>query len=474
MRSYWKAGVTVWLGLFSATAALAQSQNWTITIGADQKIVDASTTLQKDKVNIVTQNQPVTVNCPSGVDCTQVRLRLVANNASTKLDPTSQSAASSAFLVPAGVSKDTNLVVAFPAGTDIGTFPLGPNNGSVQPPVGQTGNQVPPPTLAQLLALQCPSNQKAGYAEPTREERRTKRKEAKKNKEGRGWTSWWENPQAEGGIVVTPLGDVLASGLDTLFDENDVLVVTVVADKRLLPLLTVDRTSAFRDVTAVQILGAGQPVPDLVARQGAPVADCGTREFRLENFAPGQGKVQISALQGTTPTPIGNFEFNVNALYSGMLTLGAARTKVVDPTSFSLASVGGQTVIAAEEDGDDDLVYTLFYTPFLWGKRDIQKSVPFWQHLNLSIGLAPEAVTDNAFAGITADLPAGIAVTWGWHFRQVETLTQGLAVGSPFTGTADQIPTTKDWDDGKFWAVSIDLRAMVQVLRAAMGTGGGS
>jgi hypothetical protein len=470
MRSYWKAGLAAWLGIFSATAALAQ--NWTITIGADQKI--ASTTLQTSKVNIVTQDQAVTVTCPGGgVDCSNVDLHLV-NNA-LDLTASSSSATSATFTIPkSGVSNGTKLAVTFPKrpnGTEIGSFPLGTDG---VPSLGS--NQQPPstaPTLAQLLALECPGNYTAGYHEPTREERKQKREEAKQN--GTKTSSWWANPQAAGGIVVTPLGDVLSSGLDTLFDENDVLVVTVVADKRLLPLLTVDRTSAFRDVTAVQILGAGQTAPDL-ARQSAPVADCGTREFRLENFAPGQGKVQISALQGTTPTPIGNFDFNVNALYTGMLTLGAARTEVVDPGGFKLASVAGQMVIAADEDGDgdDDLVYSLFYTPFLWGKRDVQKSVPFWQHLNLSIGVAPEDITQNAFAGITADLPAGIAVTWGWHFRQIETLTQDLTVGSPFTGTADQIPTTKDWDDGKFWAVSIDLRAMVQVLRAALGTGGGS
>lgn len=453
MRSSWKAGVVLWLGIGGATGALAQS--WTITIGADQKI--ASTTLQTGKVNIVTDSQAtVTATCPSGVDCTQVALRLTLNNvAISSLTPTSQSAASSAFAIPkSGVSNGTNLVVTF-AGTQIGTFPLGPDAGAAP---GTAGNQAPSssaPTLAELLALQCPGTYTAGYVEPP--------------------AKWWKtssSQSAEGEIVVTPLGVVLASGLDTLFDENDVLVVTVVADKRLLPLLTVERTSAFRDVTSVQILGAGQTAPDL-ERQAGLVADCGTREFRLEDFAPGQGTVQLSALQGTTPTPTGTFDFNVNPLYTGAMTLGAARTEVVDP-GFKLASVDGQTVIAVGDEGDDDLIYSLFYTPFVWGQWDIQKSVPWYQHLNPTIGLAPEDVADNAFVGVTADLPAGIALTWGWHFRRIEALTQGVTVGSPFTGTADQIPTAEEWENDQFWAVSIDLRAMVQVLRAALGTGGGS
>ncbi len=442
MRACWKAGSAIALVLCSATAV--QAQSWTITIGADKKI--ASTTLQQGKVNLVTQDQAtVTVQC-QGVDCSQAGLGLVLSGALTNLGPTAQSATSAAFVVPkSGVSNGTSLAVSF-AGANIGSFQVGPDSG---PGAGGTttgGTTTPPssdPTLAQLLALTCPGNYEAGYDE-------------KKN---------------EGEIVVTPLGVVLVSGLDTKFDENDTLKVRVVADKRL-PAMKAERTSAFRNVTSVQILGAGETVPTLT-RQGGLVPDCEVREFTLENFAPGQGKVQISVLQQTQLTPTGSFDFNVNPLYTGMLTLGAARTDLVNP-GFKLATVGSQTVIAAGEEGDQDLVYTLFYTPFVWGKRDMQKSVPWFKRLNPTIGVAPEDITENAFAGITVDLPAGIALTYGRHFRQVQVLTQGLTVGSPFSGTADTIPTAKEWDDKSFWAISIDLRAMAQVLRAALGTGGGS
>lgn len=444
MRAYWKAGVAVWLGLFGAQEM--QAQSWTITIGADKKV--ASTTLQQGRVNIVTQDQAtVNVQC-QGVDCTRAGLGLLIGGALTNLNPTAQSAASSTFVVPkSGVTNGSSLAVTF-EGANIGSFLVGPDGGSGAggTPTGgssTTTSSSNTPTLAQLLALPCPGTYEAGYDE-------------KKN---------------EGEIVVTPLGVILASGLDTLFDENDTLIVRVVADNRLLPLLKADRTSAFRNVTSVQILGSGETVPTLT-RQAGLVADCDERRFVLENFAPGQGKVQISALQGSQLTPTGSFDFNVNPLYTGMLTLGAAQTNVVDP-GFKLASVGGQTVIAAGEEGDQDLLYTLFYTPFVWGKRDVQKEVRWYKHLNPTIGIAPEDVTENAFVGITADLPAGFALTFGRHFRQVEVLTQGLTVGSPFSGTADQIPTAKEWEDDNFWAISIDLRAMVQVLSAAFGSGGG-
>ena len=450
MKACWKAGIAVWLGLFGATATLAQS--WVITIGADKQI--AAATLQQGKVNIVTQDQAtVTVLC-QGVDCTKAGLGLVLGGAMTNLNPTTQSAGSSTFVFPkSGVSNGSSLAVTF-EGANVGSFLVGPDSGSRGAGTGAgtggtaTGDSSTSssnePSLAELLALACPGSYAAGYDE-------------KKN---------------EGEIVVTPLGIVLASGLDTRFDENDTLIVRVVADNRLLPLLKAERTSAFRNVTSVQILGGGETVPTL-KRQAELVANCSERRFILENFAPGQGTVQISVLQKTQLTPTGSFDFNVNPLYTGMLTLGAAQTNMVDP-GFKLASVGGQTVIAAGEEGDQDLVYTLFYTPFVWGKRDIQKEVRWYKHLNPTIGIAPEDVTKNAFVGITADLPAGIAVTFGRHFRQVEVLTQGLTVGSPFSGTADQIPTAEEWENDNFWAVSIDLRAMVQVFSAAFGSGGGS
>ncbi len=446
MRASWKAGFTVLLGLLYAAASWAQT--WAINIGPNNAVT--SPTLQQNRMNTVTEDQAtVTVLCQGGVDCSKAGLRLTNNQGATlaNLGPPTQSAAGLAFTFPkSSVSAGANLVVTF-AGNDIDSFQVGSGAGAASGTSGAgsgTSDAAPsssPPTLAQLLALSCAGTFSAGYDE-------------KKN---------------EGEIVVTPLGMVLASGLDTRFDEDDTLIVRVVADNRLLPLLAVARSSSFRDVTSVQILGGGETVPSLT-RQAGLVADCGEQRFVLENFAPGQGKVQISALQNTQLTPIGSFDFNVNPLYSGMLTLGAARTDIVDP-DFKLATVDGQTVIAAGDEGDDDLVYTLFYTPFVWGKRDIQKRVPWYQHLNPSIGIAPDDITDNAFAGITADLPAGVAVTFGWHFRRVEALTQGLTVGSSFSGTADQLPTAEEWDNDRFIGVSIDLRAMVQIIGAALGSG---
>jgi hypothetical protein len=446
MTLMWKsAGIALSMGLLGAAATAAQS--WTITIGPDNT---ATSTLQDGAVNVITQSQAkVNVECQSGVDCSQADLHLELDGTLVAdLGPPTSSAAGRTFTISqSAVSPGTDLVVLL-NGNEIDSYQIAPataggapsGDGAQQPDLPPPA---PPPTLAQLLALPCPRT----YTVPPYDEKGNL-----------------------GEIVVDPLGTVLASNLDTQFDENDNLIVRIVADKRLLPLLTAARTSAFRDATAVQIVGGGQQAP-LLTRQAGLVPDCGEQKLLLSNFAPGEGEVQISALQEAQLTPTGGFDFNVNPLYTGMLTLGAARTDLVD-AGFKIAVVGGQTVIAAGEEGDQDLVYALFYTAFLWGKRDLQKRVPWYKHLNPTIGVAPDDITDNAFIGVNADLPAGISLTFGRHFRQIQVLEQGLAIGTPFAGTADQIPAAQEWKDDNFWAISIDLRIMVQVLRAAAVPGG--
>jgi hypothetical protein len=425
--------------------ASVTAQSWTITIRPNNQTV--SETLQDNAPNLMTQSQAtVSLTCLSGVDCSQAGLRLELNGSTlATLSPTASSAQSRTFTIPqSAVSPGTDLVVLL-NGNRIDSYQIAPAGGS--PAMVAAAQQGPPPasppTLAQLLALRCPGT----YSVPDYDEKGNL-----------------------GEIVVDPLGTVLASNLDTQFDESDSLNVRIVADKRLLSLLTATRASKFRDVTAVQIVGGGETAP-LLTRQAGLLADCGERKFLLSNFAPGQGLVQIAALQGTQLTPTGSFDFNVNPLYTGMLTLGTARTRLVD-NGFKIATVGGQPVIAAGEKGNQDLIYSLFYTAFVWGKRDLQKKLSWYKHLNPSIGVAPDDITNNAFLGITADLPAGVALTFGRHFRRIEVLDQGLTLGSPFAGTADQLPTAQEWKNDNFLAISIDLRIMAQVLRAAAAGGG--
>lgn len=434
-----KAGRTLalWLlGMLVAGTALAQT--WSITVKPGNAV---ESDLATDRVNLMTgATATINVQCDAGVDCSQIGLQLESGGAVlTTLTP-SGSGSSRTFTLGSGsvVSTGTDLVLTS-GGTRIASFRIGtiPSSGGTTPQGGTTegGTTV----LSDLLRTSCPGTFTAGY-------------DAKANR---------------GEIVVTPVGNVLARALDT-FDENDTLIVKVVGDVELLPLLKVERTSAFRDVGTVRIVGAGEQIPQIARQAGG----CGVQQFTLNDFAPGRATVQISALQGTQEVPLGTFDFNVNPLYTGMFTLGAAWTNLVDP-GFKLVSQGGQTVIGVGEEGDQDLLYVLSYTPFVWGKRDLEKKIPWRERFNPMVGIAVDDVQDNAFVGISADLPAGIVLTFGRHFRRITVLSTGLSVGDPFTGTADQLPTAKEWENENFFGLTIDLRAMVQLLRAAAGTGGG-
>src|SRR6185503_14023873 len=169
--------------------------------------------------------------------------------------------------------------------------------------------------------------------------------------------------------------------------------------------------------------------------------------FELSDFAPGRGQVGISVLSDTLEKKsIGAFDLYVDPLYIGIFSSGAFWTKVVDP-EIGLVSNGTGNVVAAKADSDHDLLYGVLFTPFVWGRRDVEKSwswyrqhdlrYPYWQHLNPTIGFPFDHVNDNVFVGVSLDLPRGFLVTYGKHFGEIKTLdpASGLALGSPFTGT---------------------------------------
>jgi hypothetical protein len=465
------AAVAIGLAFLGATAAGAQT--WRLTVASGGVGVSSSDLKLTPPNQITGASATVQVTCQTPADCANVGLRL-EKNGTVVVNLGQTPAGSNSFQVPAGPVQGTtmDLAVTF-QGTKINAFPVtaaaASANAAGNPAAGgnATGGSATggapantpsnnaganvsiTPQLAELVTTSCPSTTVQVHYD------------ARNNQ-----------------VVVTPTGNVLARAVDT-FDENDSLRVVVYGDARLLPLLKVQRTSAFRDSQTVRIVGAGLTIPQTsIAREGAGV--CTTAEYVLDNFEPGQATVQISAFQTSDWVPLGGFDFNVDPLYTGMLSLGAAWTRLVDP-GYKLASDGTQTVIALGDQGNRDLLYSLFYTPYVWGKRDLAKKIPtgqWYKHINPSIGIVPQEIDQNAFVGLTVDLPAGILLTYGRHFRQITVLpaSTGLTVGSPFSGTADQIPTTRSWENGSFFAVTVDLRAMVQLLTAAVSgrSGGGS
>lgn len=312
-------------------------------------------------------------------------------------------------------------------------------------------------------------------------------------------------------IVITPYGEVVSpSGAVNSrtgnyvvpdlgkIDENDVIVFTIVADPRIIDSLDIKQSSDFGQRGIVRLVGEEVRNNIVIERESMIDAPpCTTRNIVEADFKPGRGEVEIS-IKGSPNMPIAKLDFNVNPLYVGALTLGPAQTSVVDP-EFRLVSraveteegdseEGGDAQDAAEREdvivrgneGDADILYTLFYTPYVWGRRDLEKTYPWYTYLNPTLGVSLEDPLDNVFFGGSVSLPVGITVTLGWHARRIDVLSPefDLSVGDPFDASTDGegdpiLPVATEVSIDRFMAASIDLRAAVKVFgslfRASVG-----
>lgn len=275
---------------------------------------------------------------------------------------------------------------------------------------------------------------------------------------------------------VTTLGNILIRP-NRAIDENDVVRVYVLTTRQLAPKLRVKRTSQFRPVGVVNVIGDRSGEQNAIAqvRDAVQSPNC-LLKVNLFDFAPGEGQVAISMVDTDSnpvkETALGNFAFAVNPLYVGAFSLGPVRTNLEEP-SFAIASNGSTSYVSRSESGRR-LLYSLFYTPFIWGRRDLEKtdfSQP-WKHLNPTLGLVLNDVQHNALIGASFDLPIGMFVTGGAHFGRVTQLDpeSGLTPGDTLQTPPSSIPTIKTWDHDWFISVNLDLRVAVKFFRTAGST----
>ena len=289
----------------------------------------------------------------------------------------------------------------------------------------------------------------------------------------RNTTGWKKlEPIAEDkstGVIVSATGDVLSDRALENVSEDDSVTVEVVAEPELLPFIRVTRKSPTRVVGGTSILGADLTIP-VMSRQAA---GCAAKVFTLSDFAPGTGVIEVEAMTSAGPLTLGRLEFPVNRLYTGMFSLGPFWTSAVD-ANYGLVWNGSSQIVSAREKGKQRMLYALFYTPFVWGKRDIEIHVPLHHRLNPTLGLVLNDVANNALVGISADFFDGFVVTFGGHLARVSTLdpSSGLAEGAEFTGDPSRFSTAQHWIFRPFVAISVDLRAAVQFLKAAISSAG--
>lgn len=440
--------------LFAAVLALAlaaapAAAQITLTVDAEG-FVDPPTT----PIALTTAtNTQVQVRC-QGTDCRQISFRV--ENAAGRRAPVARGADSqagvtitlNAAMLNGGTSGS---LVLLSGGQALGEVPLSASGGDAPPRAEGADTAVriegAEQTLGELLTADC-------------------------RRELRPWQDSLTYSAAGdwARFVVTPVGNVIFRPGDEV-DENDRVQVVVVGDARLVPRLKVTRQSAFRAPGSFAILGADQELPfELKSAAG-----CAATGVLLSDFQPGQGQVQIATINDDgSQTAIGGFDFGVHTLYAGAFSLGAIRTELKDPT-FGVAAVGPDTVLTQTEDGTPRVLYVLSYTPFLWGQRDVQKPVPFIEHVNPMVGVVLNDIADNALLGLSIDLMNSLYLQVGAHAGRVTRLDPrgGVRLGDRFTQPASEIPTVTEWGVDWFIGASLDLRAAVQLLRTAA-TGGNS
>ncbi|HLL81520.1 MAG TPA: hypothetical protein VK420_02670 [Longimicrobium sp.] len=278
-------------------------------------------------------------------------------------------------------------------------------------------------------------------------------------------------------FVVSPVGNVLARPGDRV-DEDDIVRVYVLADRSVVPRLAVSRISEFRTPGQVHFAGEGSDFENVLksAHTGRTAeAPCEIGEFAVTDFAPGKkGEVEIALVNDDgTQAQVGTFDFGVHTLYSGAFAFGPARTELRDP-DFGVVARDGDNFVTVKEDGSPRVLYVLSFTPFIWGKRELEEPAPWYHHVNPTIGIVPAHLQENALLGVSIDVLNTLYLQGGVHAGRVRRLDtrSGLELGAKFTGTGD-VPTVREWDADWFVGLSLDLRAAVEFLRiAATGTGG--
>ena len=450
------------LMLTTAVASSGFAQSWSVTVDLRNGTPSATGSLSEQTTNVITgASASLQVTCSPNVDCNSVTAKIlkIAGGQSTLIqgiDPKTKSLTATSFEIPqtAATGADRFLELATPANTLL-LAPVGTSTTTTT----TTRNRAPPEpssdgrTLFELSTRPCPA---ALEGSPYDERANLAR------------------------ILVSPLGNRLSLPPKSI-DENDVIQVIVVADSALLPRLKVRRTSAFRTAGGIRIVGPSGElggVLDSLRREALEeLPPCGSLTVDLADFAPGKGEIEIAAQKADGEEVLGTIEVGVNPLYTGAFSLGVIRTKLLDP-AFGLRFNGTDSIITVTEDnvqdvdsGDHRIEYALLYTPFVWGRRDLEKDTPFGlNHVNPTIGLVLNDVADNFLAGVSADVLGSIYFTAGAHAGRVRQLDSrsGLSVGSAFDGPRSAIPTVKRWRTEFFLGVTVDARAAVQLLRLVL------
>lgn len=442
--------------LFALTAS---ADKWTFTVkkdGAATKISSADLSATDENQFLGDQDVELEFTCEDNLDCRKLEVTTKHGTAAAKAQPlTNQTTTGAKGKIPKGDLPEgtTNLTVTLkgtPPAADV------PQQFTIKREVAQPAVPAADPipvTLQELLRAPCvrpPLDTIETYDE--------------------------ENNKAV--FVIDALGNVLRAPDDTV-DENDNVTVQLIAPPQAAPLLSVKRRSATRALGVFNAIGAGLtitiPEDQRPQQSRGPKAprppDCIVTNYELSDFAPGNGVIEVSAFVDEQRAVINTIEFAVSRLYEGIYGLGVITSDLTDRT-FTLVPHDDDQVIAEEQEGETTR-YVVTYTPYIWGRRDLDKRrgwreelrSRWWHHINPIVGVTLNDVGDNAIVGASLDV-GPFLVSYGFHFSNVHVLSSrsGLKPGDPFTGAAADLPVVTKWENDPFIGFSLDLRAAVQLL----------
>ncbi len=445
----------------------AYGQDWQIrlTQEAGQVKATAVAPFSATEINQASSPTTLTIQCGAGIDCEDVTVEIVAGAAKIPLTATSSSSKEWSFtgtgqaalhrVIPAGSDAAAMLVVSHPSGAEdpreVGRFPVARTE---EADAGGTDGS-DSSSLFDLVTSPCRDRLAAEIETLPAYDRK-------------------HNLAV---VLLSPTGQLLSGDLSQ-FDEDDELHVLMLARTGLHGRLKVYRKSAIRTLGNLNIVGAGEPPPTIA--QAAREPRCEVRQHVIRDFASGRGEVEISVLnEDLTSQAVGNLEISVHPLYDGAFIFGGVRTPLLNP-KFTLTP---DSLITIAEDGaaaDHRILLAVFYTPFIWGRRDLEKPRDLLDHraLNPTIGLVLNDVSEHFLAGVSYDVISSVYLAAGAHFGRVRALDPNATntatsapyrVGDKFTGAADAIPTVTNWETDFFVAVGLDLRAAVQLLKKVVG-----
>jgi len=259
-------------------------------------------------------------------------------------------------------------------------------------------------------------------------------------------------------ILVDTQGNILASHLQK-FSEEDTLVILITGYQSSFTGLTIKKTSAFRDVTTLHILGDVASVIPGKKQGGNNPVRC--RKFELANFSSGRGAFSINNSTSKTSVEI---EFAVRPRYNGMFTVAFIGSWLKRP-SFSARDVDGVSQIAQNPGDSVDGRYALMYTGFLplHSLSSNNFKVPEWnQRVGLSVGVILDDPADNILFGVNLGPINGISLVLGLHAGEVNKL-DGVTAGTPWALDA-AIPVEAEWKAGVFIGASLDISVATKLF----------